>query len=153
MSCLTYVERKKAWRRKEKSFANRSTHTHNLQSAHAKHTSAKKTILRLLGTLHEAQSARDEETCEKVTVKQALSKADTEVAKLRDQIDSAEMEMQDIRGELAVNQVALVVEQTITSILRSEMTAARGEFSMLKTELETPRKNLIDARVEGEQDL
>ena len=75
------------------------------------------------------------------------------MAKLRDQIDSAEMEMQDIRGELAVNQVALVVEQTITSILRSEMTAARGEFSMLKTELETPRKNLIDARVEGEQDL
>ena len=97
-----------------------------------------------------AQSARDDETREKETVKQALSKADTEVAKLRDRCRDGDA---DIRGELAVNQVALVAEQTTTSMLRSEMTAARGEFSMPKTELETARKNLIDARVEEEQDL
>ena len=124
------------------------TLTHNLRGARAEYTSAKEAILKLLGTLDEAQSARDDEMREKETVKQALGKADAEGAKLRDRIHGAEMEMQDIRGELAVNQVALVAEQTTTSMLRSEMTAARGEFSMLKAELETARKNLIDARAD-----
>ena len=124
------------------------TLTHNLRGARAQYTSAKETVLGLLGTLDEARSARDDETREKETVKQALGKADAEGAKLRDRIHGAEMEMQDIRGELAVNQVALVAEQTTTSMLRSEMTAARGEFSMLKAELETARKNLIDARAD-----
>ncbi|KAL4079612.1 hypothetical protein J3A83DRAFT_4211031 [Scleroderma citrinum] len=122
--------------------------THDLRGARSEYASAKETILGLLGIVDEAKSARDDEMRQTAMVKQALNIADAEVARLRDQVHGVEMEIQQVRGELAVSQVALVTEQTTASMLRSDLTAARGDFSMLQSELETARKDLLNARAD-----
>lgn len=131
--------------------------TNSRRSARAECALAKETILKLLGTVDEAESAQDDERHQKETAKKALSLADAEVTRLRDRVCGVEMEFQGIRGELAKSQVELVAEQTTASMLRSEMTAVRGDLSLLQGELETVRKDLIDTRaalkrVEGERE-
>ncbi|KAI6116314.1 hypothetical protein F5141DRAFT_1102531 [Pisolithus sp. B1] len=120
--------------------------THNLREARAESAAAKEMVLGLLGTIDAAESARDEEVGKNAAAKQALGVAQTEAARLREQVHEAKMEIQQVRGELAVNQVALVTEQTTTSILRSDLKTARGELDTVRKTLETTGKELLDTR-------
>ncbi|KAI6040909.1 hypothetical protein EDC04DRAFT_1393727 [Pisolithus marmoratus] len=120
--------------------------TRDLREARGQYAAAKEMILGLLGTVDAAQSARDEKTGESAAMKQALGVAQSEAARLREQVHGAEMEIQQVRGELAVNQIALVAEQTTTSMLRSDLKTARGELDTVRKKLETTGKELIDTR-------
>lgn len=120
--------------------------TSNLREARAEYAAAKKMVLDLLGTVDTARSARDEEVGKSAAAKQALGVAQTEAARLREQVHEAEMEIQQVRGELAVNQAALVAEQTTTSMLRSNLKTARGELDDARKKLEATGKEVIDTR-------
>lgn len=120
--------------------------TRDLRGARAEHTAAKEAILGLLGTVDAVQSARDDEAGKSAATKQALGLAQTEAAKLREQVHEAEMEIQEVRGELAVKHVALVSEQTTVSMLRSDLNTARGELATVRKKLETTDKELSDTR-------
>ncbi|KAI6148721.1 hypothetical protein BKA82DRAFT_121524, partial [Pisolithus tinctorius] len=120
--------------------------TRDLRGARAEHTAAKEAILGLLGTVDAVQSARDDEAGKSAATRQALGLAQTEAAKLREQVHEAEMEIQEVRGELAVKHVALVSEQTTVSMLRSDLNTARGELATVRKKLETTDKELSDTR-------
>ncbi|KAH7886966.1 hypothetical protein F5I97DRAFT_1871774 [Phlebopus sp. FC_14] len=123
----------------------------NLQTSRSEHTAAKATILDLLGTMDAVQSSRDEEVRTSAAAKEALSIVEAEAAKLREQIHETVLEIQQCRGELAVKQVALVTEQTNSSMLRSDLTVARADLEKARSVLETSEKEIEGVR-EGLKD-
>ncbi|KIJ05705.1 hypothetical protein PAXINDRAFT_103667 [Paxillus involutus ATCC 200175] len=112
------------------------------------HAAAKSTILGLLGTMDELSGSRDEEVRMSAAAKGALGAVEAEARQLRDQVHDAEMEIQQCRGELAKEHIALVTEQTSASMLRSELTVTRTNLTTAQSTLETAKKEVLDVKNE-----
>ncbi|KIJ06521.1 hypothetical protein PAXINDRAFT_103329 [Paxillus involutus ATCC 200175] len=122
--------------------------TRDLRTSSMEHAAAKSTILGLLGTMDELSGSRDEEVRMSAAAKGALGAVEAEARQLRDQVHDAEMEIQQCRGELAKEHIALVTEQTSASMLRSELTVTRTNLTTAQSTLETAKKEVLDARNE-----
>ncbi|KAF9236672.1 hypothetical protein BU15DRAFT_63839 [Melanogaster broomeanus] len=120
--------------------------TRDLQTSRTQLTAAKTTILGLLSTVDEMSSLRDEEVRISMAAKEALYVVEVEARKLRDQVHDAELEIQQCRGELAKEHVALLAEQTSASMLRSRLTVTHTDLDTARSELETAKKEVVGAK-------
>ncbi|KIK76184.1 hypothetical protein PAXRUDRAFT_835432 [Paxillus rubicundulus Ve08.2h10] len=122
--------------------------TRDLRTSSMEHAAGKSTIIGLLGMVDELSGSRDEEARMSAAANEALGVLEAEARQLRDQVHDAEMEIQQCRGELAKEHVALVTEQTSASMLRSELTVMRTNLSTAQSTLEIAKKEVLDAKNE-----